>query len=615
MSSGTTSQGTAAPSASTEEALFQFAPEAMVVVSADGEVVRVNRQALALYGGRSADLVGEQFAALVPPEGTGQDPAKWLRTVRDRGGTARLTDVTGRRQDGTTFPVDLAAAPVPASQDIVVAIHDVAVRARTRTRTAAMLDFAPDAIVVVADDGVVTFANRQVAAVFGWPPHELVGRRVEELVPAAFRDGHEDLRNGFFKAPRVREMGAGEHLLGLRRDGTEFPVEISLSPLPGEPRAVMAAIRDVTNRRAAELRARAMINFAPDATIITDAEGRIVDANRQMTALFGHSPAALAGMTVEDLLPERHRWAHVVHRESFAAAPRVREMGAGAELYGLRADGTEFAVEISLSPLPGPNPQVMATIRDVSDRRATSEALAAALAHERDTARELRQATRVKDEFLDIAAHELRTPLASIGGFSAALIDDWDDQDDAWKRDLIERILRNAREMTELTERLLDFSRLQAGRVKVEPAPVDLQQLLQDLIGGLQPLADRDVRLDIDVAGAVHTDRTAVGHVLTNLLTNAAKYSDAPAPIVVTARRDAGGVEVTVTDQGVGIPAEDLPHLFEHFYRGANQSHGRGAGVGLSVAQHYVELLGGHIQAASTRGEGSTFTTWFPDES
>ncbi len=601
--------------ARSDDPLFQFAPEAMVVVAPDGTIRRANRRAGELHGGRPTDLVGQALDALVaaPPGDADDDPATWLQSIRDRGGTQRPAGVTARRGDGSTFPAELTAMPVPTSDDLVVALHDVSARTRNLTRAAAMLDFAPDAIVVVGPEGVVTFANRQVGTMFGWPPHELVGHTVEELVPSEYREGHEALRTSFFSSPQVRDMGAGQHLLGQRRDGTQFPVEISLSPLPGEPREVMAAIRDVTDRRAAERRARAMLDFSPDATIIVDRTGQIVEANRQVTALFGHDGETLVGMSVEELLPERHRWSHVVHRDSFFASPRVREMGAGDQLSGLRADGSEFAVEISLSPLPGTEPQVMATIRDVSDRRAVSDALASALEQERAAAHELRRATRVKDEFLDIAAHELRTPLASIAGFASALITDWNEQDDAWKRDLIDRVLRNARDMKELTERLLDVSRLQAGRVKLQPADLDLDQVLEELVGDLEPLSDREVQVTVDVEGTIRTDRSALAHVITNLLTNAVKYSDPPTPIELSARRDAGGVEVVVTDHGIGIPDEDLPHLFEHFYRGANQGHGRGAGVGLSVAAEYIELLGGHIRADSTRGEGSVFTAWFPD--
>lgn len=601
--------------AASDQSLFTFAPAAMVLVDGAGRIVRTNRLATRLHGG-STTLVGESLDELVAPAPghDAPDPVAWALSARDGVASAGPMRCLGRRHDGTSFPAELDAEPVPASDGVVLTLQDVSARARTRTRAAAMLDFAPDAIVVVDDDGIVTFANRQVATVFGWSPHELVGRNVEELLPATAAEGHVKLRERFFDSPRRREMGAGEHLRGRRRDGTEVPVEISLSPLPGEPREVMAAIRDVTDRRAAELRARAMLEFAPDATIIVDRSGRILEANRQVSTLFGHEPEALLGLPVEELLPERHRWSHVAHRDSFFGTPRVREMGAGDQLSGLRADGSEFAVEISLSPLPGQDPTVMATIRDVSDRRAAREALATALRREREASHELRQATRIKDQFLDIAAHELRTPLATISGFAEALANSWDEQDDAWKQDLVSRILRNATSMTELTNRLLDVSRLQAGRVQVEPASLDLEQLLGELVSDLTGTSGRDIDLDVDLDGPITTDERAVRHVVGNLLTNAVKYSDPPSVIEVTARHDAGGVAVTVADHGLGIPSADLPHLFEHFFRGANEAHGRGTGVGLSVASEYAQLVGGDIRVVSTRGEGSTFTAWFPDD-
>jgi len=485
-----------------------------------------------------------------------------------------------------------------------------------QSRFEAIFRYAPDAIVIVNADGTIIAANDQVMALFGHSADELVGREVELLLPERYRGTHAGHREGFRAAPRIREMGAGAELFGLRADGTEFPVEISLSPLPGEEGEVMAAIRDVTDRKAVESRSQAILQFAPDATIIVDGTGQILSANRQMTALFGHSYADLLGMQVEALVPERFRQAHVTHRDSFSAAPRVREMGAGAELFGLRADGTEFPVEISLSPLPGPGSDVMATVRDVTDRRLARDALKHALEQERDAAQKLREASRIKDEFLDIVAHELRTPVTAIGGFADLLDRQWDSHDEPTRRDMVARILRNSREMSALVERLLDMSRLQAGRVDLALEEVDIAALLHAIVDGLTVLADRPVTIQVDSDPMIVSDPSALRHIVSNFLTNAAKFAPADVPIEVRARESEGGLLVEVQDYGLGIPAEDVPHLFEHFYQGDNQPKGgRGAGIGLSVARRYSDLLGGKISASSTLGEGSLFSVWLPRHS
>jgi diguanylate cyclase (GGDEF)-like protein/PAS domain S-box-containing protein len=245
-------------------------------------------------------------------------------------------------------------------------------------RFRAIVDSAPDATLIV-EGGRIMLANRRTRELFGYDPDELVGAPVELLVPERFRDAHVAHREGYAAAARRREMGVGLELRGRRRDGSEFPVEVSLSPLDGSA-AVIAAVRDVTDRsrarealRDAERRFRAIVESAPDATLIVE-DGVIVLANRRTTEVFGYAPAELLGQPVEVLMPERFRTAHVTHRRRYAEAARPREMGAALELRGLHRDGGEFPIEVSLSPLEGTD-QVIAAVRDVSERVAAQEAL------------------------------------------------------------------------------------------------------------------------------------------------------------------------------------------------------------------------------------------------
>ncbi|MFJ3234895.1 PAS domain S-box protein [Streptomyces sp. NPDC086787] len=238
-----------------------------------------------------------------------------------------------------------------------------------------LLEAAPDAMVIVDDTGIIRLVNAQTEALFGYGREELLGRPVELLVPGRFRGHHTEHRNSYAHNQQVRPMGAGLDLYGLRKDGTEFPVEISLSPLETtDGLLVSAAVRDVSERKAAEERFRGLLEAAPDAMVIVDDTGTIRLVNAQTEALFGFRREELLGRPVELLVPGRFRGHHTEHRNSYAHNQQVRPMGAGFDLYGLRKDGTEFPVEISLSPLETTDGLlVSAAVRDVSERKAAEE--------------------------------------------------------------------------------------------------------------------------------------------------------------------------------------------------------------------------------------------------
>jgi PAS domain S-box-containing protein len=237
---------------------------------------------------------------------------------------------------------------------------------------------------MIDQTGTIVMLNTPAERVFGYSRAELVGQPVETIVPARFRSRHPELRNAFLADPKTRPMGAGRDLYGLRKDGSEFPVEIGLSPIEtDEATMVLSLVVDITARKAAELalreseqRFRLVVEAAPNAMVMIDQEGKIVMVNCQGERVFGYSRAELLGQKIEIIVPERFRGNHPRLRSTFLADPRTRPMGAGRDLFGLRKDGSEFPVEIGLNPIEtDEGTMVLSAIVDITARKSAELAL------------------------------------------------------------------------------------------------------------------------------------------------------------------------------------------------------------------------------------------------
>ena len=233
-----------------------------------------------------------------------------------------------------------------------------------------VIEATPNAMVMVDVQGNVVLVNSQTEHLFGYDRAELLDMRVEQLIPERFRRRHKGYRNTFLAAPDTRTMGAGRDLYGLRKDGTEVPIEIGLNPLETDDGAfVLASIIDITERKRSEERLLHVVEAAPNAMIMVNEDGQIVLVNSQTERSFGYAREELLTMRVEDLLPDRFRPNHEGFRNGFFSKPDRREMGVGRELFGRRKDGTEIPIEIGLNPIQVLDENfVLASIIDITER-------------------------------------------------------------------------------------------------------------------------------------------------------------------------------------------------------------------------------------------------------
>ena len=480
-----------------------------------------------------------------------------------------------------------------------------------------LLDGAPDAMAVVDAAGRIVLVNLQLEQLFCYTREQLLGREVEVLIPERFRGTHHAHRGEYARTPRLRPMGSGRELYGRRSDGSEFPVEISLSPLSTSSGLLTSAsIRDISDRKRQEQEIRRIqehllnaVESIQGAFAIFDALDRLVLCNSSFRLLLGTDVARMEDQSCIDLFERSTRQGIFQTGPENGFMGRFRNYHAAPEgaLDALTRDGRNL--RIVERPTTGGGR--VTTIWDV-----TSDVEQEAQLHR---ARSLAEAaSSAKSEFLASMSHELRTPLNAILGFAQLLQRDKKTPLSERQQERVGHVLSSGEHLLRLIDEVLDLARIESGSVSLSLEPVALPAILAEVKATLDPMAARN-GIDVSIQPLpaalpdVLADRTRLKQILMNYGSNAIKYGVRGGNVYIAASAQQSAVRVDVQDDGVGIPTDKHDKVFQPFQR-AGQETGpiEGTGIGLAITKRLADLMRGSVGFRSAPGRGSVFWIELP---
>jgi PAS domain S-box-containing protein len=613
--------------------LLEAAPDAMVVVDQSGEIVLLNLQAEQQFGYHRDELVGQPVTNIIPTGFAERLIADGTRTAAEALAQQIGTgiELIGHRKDGTEFPIELMLSPLESADEVLVtaAIRDIGTRkdaerhlAQMEARYRGLLEAAPDAMVVVNGAGEIVLLNLQAEKQFGYHRDELVGQPVKAIIPEGFAE--RLIADGTRTAAEAlaQQIGAGIELIGHRKDGAEFPIELMLSPLESADGVlVTAAIRDIGTRKDAErhlaqmeARYRGLLEAAPDAMVVVNEVGEIVLLNLQAEKQFGYRRDELVGQPVKAIIPEGFAERLLADGTRTAAEALAQQIGTGIELTGRRKNGTEFPIELMLSPLESADGVlVTAAIRDGTARREAVEALKQRLVLER-AAVELTRSNDDLQQFAYVAAHDLQEPLRMVSSYTMLLASRYRGRLDADADTYIEFAVDGARRMQRLIEDLLAYCQVgTAGHdLRETSSEAALARALDNLQGAI---ADSGGAVTHDPLPTLIADPAQLTQLFQNLVGNAIKYRGAEPPLVhVSAKKNRAHEWIfSVRDNGMGIDGRYFEKIFLMFQRLHGRSEFSGTGIGLSLCKKIAERHRGRMWVESVPGAGSTFFLALPD--
>ena len=616
--------------------LLEAAPDAMVVVNPEGEIVLLNVQAEKRFGYSRDELLGQKVKNIIPDGFAERLIADGTRSAADALAQQIGTgiELTGRRKNGSEFPIEIMLSPIDSTDGILVtaAVRDISVRKDAERHLAQMeerrrlgenalreseeryrllLDGVQNyAIFMMDPGGLIVSWNAGAERIKGFTADEIIGHNFSCFFPP------EDIQRGRPDEVLRITAASGRHEeqgMRVRKDGSRFLASVVFTALrdsAGDLRGFSEFSHDLSESKESEAKYRALLEAAPDAMVVVNQAGEIVLLNVRAEKQFGYSRDELVGQRVKNIIPEGFAERLIADGTRSAADALAQQIGTGIELIARRKDGSEFPIEIMLSPLENAEGiLVTAAIRDISMRKEAETHLAT-------TVEELKRSNDELQQFAYVSSHDLQEPLRMVASYTQLLAKRYKGRLDADADEFITFAVDGCNRMQGLIQDLLAYSR--AGSSGKVLSDVSSEEALQTALTNLRTTIEQSgAMVTHDSLPAIKTDKIQLTQVLQNLVGNAIKYRRAEAPRVhVSANKNCENEWIfSVRDNGLGIDPQYFERIFILFQRLHGRNEFEGTGIGLAICKKVLERLGGRIWVESQPEKGSTFYFALPERS
>lgn len=660
-----------------EAAAFEATSEGILICLSSGEIVKANTACHRIFGYENGTLTGQNVSLLLP-DGLKSHHGNLIQAFFQNPSPRPMglgRKLLGKQRGGDTFPIeislnflDVAEQPMAmafiadvsnkkAQEQELVDYHK-AIDSKDKAlqdslgRYNSVLATAVDGIIVIDERGIIDLVNPAVETLFGYQSAELKGKRINTLMPSPYEEEHDSYMSRYQNTGEKRIIGIGREVQGKKKDGSIFPFHLSVSEVQlNGKKLYTGVIHDLTQQKAYEnqlkeysehleqkvrerthdleelntfleeqmealMQAQDAVkrsenmykliarNF-PNGTInVFDKELRYVFVEGKELFELGITSEKLIGTKFLDRLdPQLVEVAERELMQVFDGQPRVFEIDFQDNHYVLNA------VPLTDTEYPDEVRQILVVERNITRQKKAEEDIRNALEKER-------MLGELKTRFVTMASHEFRTPLSTIAS-SATLISKYTNTEQQPKRDKhINRIHSNVKHLTGILNDFLSLGKLEEGLVENLPDHFNISEFLQELTEEMEPSLKEKQSVQYEHQGekVVFLDPKLLRNVMLNLFSNAIKYSHENAVITLETAVLDSGIAITVKDQGIGIPQEDLEHLFTRFFRATNTGNIQGTGMGLNIVKKYIDLMNGSITVESQLNIGTTFTIYFDRE-